>query len=234
MGNNFSDFEKNIGVAFKNKNLLKEALTHRSYLNEHSDWPVFHNERLEYLGDAVLELVTTEYLFNFYPNHQEGELTSLRAALVNYQMMGKVAREISLEKFLFLSRGEAKDEGKAREVILANALESLIGALYLDHGYEVTKNFIERFVIQHLREVVDQKLYRDPKSLFQEIVQEKKKVTPTYKVIRETGPDHQKQFLVGVFLNDEPVAQGQGTSKQEAESNAAKAALEAFESEHKE
>lgn len=233
MGNNFSDFEKNIGVAFNNKNLLKEALTHRSYLNEHPDWPVFHNERLEYLGDAVLELVTTEYLFHRYPNHQEGELTSLRAALVNYQMMGKVAREISLEKFLFLSRGEAKDEGKAREVILANAIESLIGALYLDAGYEATKTFIERFVISHLQEVVDQKLYRDPKSLFQEIIQEKKKVTPTYKVIRETGPDHQKQFLVGVFLNDESVAQGQGTSKQEAESNAAKAALEVFESEHK-
>jgi len=227
-----SDFEKNIGVAFKNKSLLKEALTHRSYLNEHPEWSVFHNERLEYLGDAILELVTTEYLFHFYPNYQEGELTSLRAALVNYQMMGKVAREISLEQYLFLSKGEAKDSGKAREVILANALESLIGAIYLDHGYDITKTFIERFIISHLREIVDQKLYRDPKSVFQEIMQEKKKVTPTYRVLRETGPDHQKQFLVGVFLDEELVAQGQGTSKQEAESSGAKAALELFELEN--
>ncbi|MEW6617586.1 MAG: ribonuclease III [Patescibacteria group bacterium] len=228
MSKDSSDFEKNIGVAFKNKDFLKEALTHRSYLNEHPEWAVFHNERLEYLGDAVLELVTTEYLFHFYPNYQEGELTSLRAALVNYQMMAKVAREISLEQYLFLSKGEAKDSGKAREVILANALESLIGAIYLDHGYDVTKTFIERFIISHLREVVDQKLYRDPKSVFQEIMQEKKKVTPTYRVLRETGPDHQKQFLVGVFLDEELVAQGQGTSKQEAESSGAKAALELF------
>lgn len=228
MSKDSSDFEKNIGVAFKNKNLLKEALTHRSYLNEHPEWAVFHNERLEYLGDAVLELVATEYLFNFYPNYQEGELTSLRAALVNYQMMAKVAREISLEQYLFLSKGEAKDSGKAREVILANALESLIGAIYLDQGYDVTKTFIERFVISHLREVVDQKLYKDSKSVFQEIMQEKKKVTPTYRVLRETGPDHQKQFLVGVFLDGELVAQGQGTSKQEAESSGAKAALELF------
>ncbi len=233
MAKDFSDFEKNIGVAFKNRNLLKEALTHRSYLNEHPEWPVFHNERLEYLGDAVLELATTEYLFHFFPNYQEGELTSLRAALVNYQMMAKVAREISLEQFLFLSKGEAKDSGKAREVILANALESLIGAIYLDHGYDITKTFIERFIVSHLREVVDQKLYRDSKSLFQEMMQEKKKITPTYKVLRESGPDHQKQFLVGVFLDEELVAQGQGTSKQEAESSAAKAALELFGLEHK-
>lgn len=228
MSKDSSDFEKNIGVAFKNKNLLKEALTHRSYLNEHPEWAVFHNERLEYLGDAVLELVATEYLFHFYPNYQEGELTSLRAALVNYQMMAKVAREISLEQYLFLSKGEAKDSGKAREVILANALESLIGAIYLDHGYDMTKTFIERFIISHLREVVDQKLYKDSKSVFQEIMQEKKKITPTYRVLRETGPDHQKQFLIGVFLDEELVTQGQGTSKQEAESSGAKAALELF------
>jgi ribonuclease-3 len=230
VGKEISGFEKNIGIEFKNKDLLTEALTHRSYLNEHPDWPVFHNERLEYLGDAVLELITTEYLFHHYPTHQEGELTSLRAALVNYQMMARVAREISLEKFLFLSKGESKDEGKAREVILANALEALIGAIYLDRQYETVSSFIERHIISHLEEVVDQKLYRDPKSLFQEVIQEKKKVTPTYKVLRETGPDHQKQFLIGVFLNDDLVAEGQGTSKQEAESNAAKAALELFES----
>ncbi len=228
-----SEFEKKIGVSFLNKDLLKEALTHRSYLNENPEWPVSHNERLEYLGDAVLELATTEHLFSAYPDRQEGELTSLRAALVNYQMLGKVAREISLEHFLFLSKGESKDAGKAREVILANAMEALIGAIYLDQGYESARAFIEKFVIAYLQDIIDQKLYRDPKSFFQEIVQEKKKVTPSYRVLREAGPDHQKTFFVGVFLGDALVAEGSGSSKQEAESAAAKAALELFEEKKK-
>lgn len=220
-----TDLEKRIGVSFKDDNLLKEALTHRSYINENPSWPVFHNERLEYLGDAVLELVVTEYLFKTYTNHQEGELTSFRAALVNYQMLSRVAREMKLEDSLYLSRGEAKDEGKAREVILANAFEALVGAIYLDQGYAIISDFIGRFLILHLSEVIENKLYRDPKSLLQEIAQEKFKITPMYKVLRENGPDHNKNFIVGVFFGEEFIAEGSGTSKQEAESSAARTAL---------
>lgn len=228
MASNLSKLEQKLRVQFNNKNLLKEALTHRSYLNEYRRASVSHNERLEYLGDAVLELITTEYLFNKYPEYQEGRLTSLRAALVNYQMLSKVAKEINLEDYLLLSRGEAKDTGKARDVILANALEALIGALYLDQGYESTDRLIKDIILNHLEEVIEQELYRDSKSTLQEIVQEKLKATPTYKILKEQGPDHKKEFLVGVFFGSELKAQGTGASKQEAEYEAAKAALAAF------
>jgi ribonuclease-3 len=222
---NLDILENKIGFKFKNINLLKEALTHRSYLNEHPNWPVSHNERLEYLGDAVLELVVTEYLFAKYPEKEEGELTSLRAALVNFQMLARVAREASLESFILLSRGEAKDTGRAREVILANAFEAVIGAAYLDQGYEAAKKLVYQFVLPHLDEVVAKRLYKDPKSLLQEIIQEKMKLTPVYKVLEERGPDHQKEFLVGVFFGDSLIAQGKGFSKQEAEIKAAESAL---------
>jgi len=220
--------EKRLGYTFKNKNYLKEALTHRSYLNENAKWPLPHNERLEYLGDAVLELITTDFLFRRFPEHDEGALTSFRAALVNFQMLGRVAGEIELDRFLLLSKGEAKDVGKAREVILANAFEALIGALYLDSGYEITRSKIEHLVLTHIDEILEKKLYRDPKSLLQEIVQEKRKITPTYQVIEERGPDHQKEFVLGVFFGEEEAAQGTGMSKQEAESKAAEAALGKF------
>ncbi|MFA6407653.1 MAG: ribonuclease III [Candidatus Paceibacterota bacterium] len=221
-----SIFEEKIGIQFKNQDILKEALTHRSYLNENQDWPYRHNERLEYLGDAVLELIVTEFLYSKFPDFQEGHLTSLRAALVNYQMLARVAREIALEKFLFLSRGEAKDFGKAREVILANAVESLFGAIYLDQGYEVTRQFVLKVVILHLDEVIEKQLYRDPKSTLQEFAQEHYKTTPSYRVLKEEGPDHQKTFLVGVFVEEKKIAEATGTSKQEAEASAAFAALE--------
>lgn len=224
-----TQLEKLIGVEFKNRNLLKEALTHRSYLNENPRWPIPHNERLEYLGDAVLELATTEFLFGNYPNYQEGQLTSLRAALVNYQMLSKIAREISLENFLFLSKGEMKDVGKARDVILANAIESLLGAVYLDQGYEVAKKLVKKLVLRHLDEVLEKGLYRDSKSLLQELVQDKFKMTPTYRVLKESGPDHQRNFLVGAFMGEELLGEGNGTSKQEAESQAAEAALNKLE-----
>lgn len=232
MTDEFLRFEEKLGVVFKNKDLLKEALTHRSYLNEHPDWPTNHNERLEYLGDAVLELAISEFLFQRYPTHKEGELTSFRAALVNYQMLSKIAREMNLGSFLFLSRGEEKDSGKAREVILANAMESVIGAVYLDAGYEDTREFIYRFFIPHLEEVVSEELYKDPKSLLQEIVQEKLRLTPTYRVLAEEGPDHKKEFLVGVFFGEEMSAEGRGGSKQEAESNAARLALRNIQKKH--
>lgn len=228
MTRDISKLEKKLGIKFKSKNLLKEALTHRSYLNENPHWPVNHNERLEYLGDAVLELVVTEFLFRTYPDAPEGQLTSFRAALVNYQMLAEVARETGLENYILLSRGEAKDKGKAREVILANALEAVIGALYLDSNYKAAKKFIDKFVLIHLAEVMKKGLYQDPKSRLQEIIQEKFKVTPIYRVLEEAGPAHQKKFLVGVFYDNKLIAKGSGSSKQEAEREAAAAALLKF------
>jgi len=222
---NLSEFEKEIGCDFKNQNLIKEALTHRSYLNERPDWGVSNNERLEYLGDAVLELSVTKYLFDKFPKSPEGELTVLRAALVNYQMLSRVAEEISLEKFIFLSRGEAQEGGKAREVILANAMEAVIGAIYLDQGFNKADGFIEKYIIPHLKTILKNKSYRDSKSKLQEVVQEKFKVTPNYKVIEESGPAHKKIFKIGVYFNENLVASGTGLSKQEAELEAAEKAL---------
>ncbi len=222
---NLSVFEKILGAEFKNKELLKEALTHRSYLNEHPHWPLSHNERLEYLGDAVLELAVSRFLFERFPDYPEGKLTSLRAALVNYRMLSAVASEISLEKFMLMSKGEAKDSEKAREIIMANAVEAVIGAIYLDGGYGSAEAFIGRAVLSHLDEVVDRGLDKDPKSLLQEIAQEKEKITPTYKVMKEEGPDHQRTFYVGVFFGDNLVEEGVGSSKQEAEVAAAENAI---------
>lgn len=221
-----SFLEKTIDFVFKNKNLLKEAITHRSYLNENPSWSVPHNERLEFLGDAVLELAVTKNLFNVYPDEPEGQLTSIRAALVNYQMLAQVARSIGLENHILLSRGEAKDVGRAREIILANAMESLIGAIYLDKDYESAEKFIVRFLIRpHLKTIVENGLYKDPKSRLQEIVQEKLKITPHYEVLEEWGPDHKKIFKTGVFFGDKLAAEGEGYSKQDAEVEAARNAL---------
>jgi len=200
------------------------ALTHRSYLNENTKWHLPHNERLEFLGDAVLELVVTEYLYNNYPN-PEGEMTNWRAALVNANMLAKVSGEFDLNDFVLLSRGEAKDTGRARQYILANAIEALIGSIYLDQGYEKSKEFITRFVIKELKEIIEKKLFRDPKSLFQEKAQEKVGVTPTYEVLEEWGPDHARNFKVGVYLGNELIGEGQGPSKQEAQQVAAEDAL---------
>ncbi len=227
---NLSKLEELISYQFKNKDLLKESLTHRSYLNEEPAWSLPHNERLEFLGDAVLELAVTEELFNRYPDYTEGQLTPIRSALVNFQMLAQIAREsLNLENFVLLSRGEAKDTGRAREVILANAMESVIGALYLDGGYVSAKNFVNRFVLERLHEVMSKGLYKDAKSELQEKIQEQLKVTPTYKVLGETGPDHEKTFTVGVYFGDNLMAQGEGPSKQEAEVEAAKAALRQLE-----
>lgn len=223
-----AELEKKIDIKFKNEDLLKEALTHRSYLNEEPKWPVPHNERLEYLGDAVLELAVSEELFLKYPNFPEGQLTVLRASLVNYQLLAKVASEINLEKYILMSKGEAKDTGKAREVILANAIESLIGAIYRDQGFPPSRKFIETFVFKHLASIIKTKSYKDAKSELQEIIQERMKVTPSYKVIDETGPAHQKIFKVGVYFNGQYMAEGTGTSKQEAELEAAKNALKKY------
>ncbi|MBI2507010.1 MAG: ribonuclease III [Candidatus Niyogibacteria bacterium] len=222
----FSEFEKKINYNFKNKELLTEAFTHRSYLNENPSWPGPHNERLEFLGDAVLELVVTERIFEDFPEKPEGELTGLRSALVNASMLSRIATELEMNSFILLSRGEAKDLGRARAYILANAVEALIGALYLDGGYEEAKKFVGNSVVSKIDEVLQKKLYRDSKSFFQERSQEIVGSTPNYRVLKEWGPDHDKHFVVGVYLEDELVASGEGPSKQEAEQNAAEDALE--------
>ncbi len=208
---NSSELEKKIGITFKNKDLLTEALTHRSYLNEYPSWNLPHNERLEYLGDAVLELLVSEDLFAQFPEYPEGKLTVLRAALVNYQILARVAETVGLHGFILLSRGEKKDLGRAREVILANAIEALIGAIYLDQGLEKTRAFVKKYVMVNLKEVLSSKSYKDAKSELQEIVQEKLRVTPTYNVIEEVGSAHRRVFTMGVYFGDKFIAKGEGS-----------------------
>jgi len=219
-----SSLEKKIKIEFNDKDLLKQSLVHRSYLNENPGFNLKDNERLEFLGDAVLEMVVTQYLYDNYPN-PEGELTNWRASLVNSKMLAKVANQLKLNNDLLLSKGESKDVGRARQYILANAVEALIGAIYLDQGYEKSCEFIKREIIKELPEIIEKKLYHDPKSLFQEKAQEKTGITPSYEVIREWGPDHAKNFIIGVYLGEKLIAQGQGISKQEAQEKAAMAGL---------
>jgi len=221
----FSLLEKKLGIKFKNKDLLKQAFVHRSYLNENPGLGLEQNERLEFLGDAVLELIITEYLYKKYTEKAEGELTNWRASLVNAKMLALVAEELGFNDFLLLSRGESKEIGKARQYILANTFEAFIGAAYLDSGYEIVEGFIEKYLLVKLPNIIQNKLYKDSKSHFQEEAQERDGVTPVYKVIKEWGPDHKKKFTVGVFLNENLIAEGEGYSKQEAEEEAAKEAL---------
>lgn len=223
--NDFTQLEKDLNLSFNNKDLLMQAFTHRSYLNENPEFHLNQNERLEFLGDAVLELIVTEYLFRNYKN-PEGEMTNWRAALVNSQSLAKLADKLGFDNYLLLSRGEAKDTGKARQYILANTLEAFLGALYLDQGFEISRDFIEKHLIKELPQILEQGLHIDAKSLFQEKAQEKARITPHYQVIKESGPDHNKNFVVGVFLNKEQVAKGAGSSKQEAEEAAARNGLE--------
>ncbi len=221
----FAPFEAKIGFTFTNKQLVETAFTHRSYLNENRSAGREHNERLEFLGDAVLELVVTEFLYKKYPEKPEGELTALRAALVNTQSIADAATKLGMNEFLLLSRGEAKDTGRARGIILANAFEAIIGAIYLDAGYVPAYAFIESQLFHKTDEVVEKKLWEDAKSKFQEIAQEKLALTPTYEMVNQTGPDHDKRFVVAVYLGSEKTALGEGRSKQEAEQDAAQKGL---------
>ncbi|USN53386.1 MAG: ribonuclease III [Candidatus Nomurabacteria bacterium] len=221
----FTALEERLGVHFTKTEYLHQALVHRSYVNEHPSFRLGHNERLEFLGDAVLELAVTEHLYTKYEN-PEGDLTNWRAALVNAKSLGSIAEELEVHQFIFLSRGEAKDaNAKARHSILANAFEAIVGAIYLDQGFEVAKDFIGRTVLPKLPYIIEHKLYLDPKSRLQEASQEKLGVTPAYKVLEEWGPDHNKHFRVAVYFGDEEVATGEGASKQEAQVSAAEAGI---------
>lgn len=214
-----------IGVTFKDANVLLSAVTHRSYLNEHREATWDHNERLEFLGDAVLELVVTDYLYKKYPEKPEGELTAVRAALVNTVSLAQASEQLGVNEYLLMSKGEAKDVGRARQYILANAFEACIGAIYLDQGYEVTQTFIAKRLFPKTEEIVHKRLWQDAKSRFQELAQEHSSITPTYETTNQIGPDHDRVFTVGVYLKSELVAEGNGRSKQEAEQHAAEKAL---------
>lgn len=222
-----SKLESLIGVVFQNKITLLSAITHRSFLNENRDAEQDHNERLEFLGDAVLELIVTDYLFNRYKDKTEGELTAIRAALVNTNTLSDASTKLGVNEFLLLSKGEAKDNGRARQYILANAFEALTGAIYIDQGYDAAQAFIARELFPRTDRIVEKKLWQDAKSRFQERAQEMVGVTPSYQTIRETGPDHDRVFTVGAFLKTDLVAEGTGRAKQEAEQMAAEKALEA-------
>jgi ribonuclease-3 len=219
------DIVELVGSGPNNLDLYISAFTHRSYLNENREFNLPHNERLEFLGDAVLELISTEHLYKNY-DHQEGELTNFRSALVNYKMLAEIASRLQFEQFLLMSRGEAKDTGRARQVILANCIEAFIGALYLDLGYDVTREFIEKEILIELPRIITGGSYMDPKSTLQELIQEKHGVTPTYGVVSESGPDHDKVFVVASFMGQKEIGRGQGPSKQEGEISAAADALE--------
>lgn len=221
----FAAHAAHLGLSFNDLALLEEALTHRSYLNEHRT-AGNHNERLEFLGDAVLELATTRFLFDKYPTKPEGDLTAYRAALVNTYSIADAAELLGINDMLLLSRGEAKDTGRARQIILANAFEAILGAVYLDQGYDTAEAFLQKHLYPKIDDIVSKRAWQDAKSRFQEVAQEKKSITPSYKTLAEVGPDHDRVFTVGVFLGTEEIGRGDGKSKQEAEQAAAQAGLD--------
>ncbi len=223
---NFNSYAQRLGLTFNNIDIFAEALTHRSYLNEHKSVTGHHNERLEFLGDAVLELATTHFLFKKFPNKPEGDLTAYRAALVNTQSLAETSEALGVNDMLLFSKGEAKDTGRARQLILANTFEAITGSIYLDQGYDAAEKFIATNIYPKIESIIVNHLWQDAKSQFQEMSQEYRGVTPNYKTTMENGPDHDKRFTIGVFLGEEQIAIGAGKSKQEAEQAAAAAALD--------
>lgn len=225
MEDKLNKFCEQIGITFSDLSLLRQALTHRSYINENRNSGLEHNERLEFLGDAVLELVITDYLFHEYPDKTEGAMTSYRAALVNTNTLADTAWELGMNDYLLLSKGESKDSGRARSIILADSLEALIGAIYLDQGYDMARDFIAKNLFSKTADIVANNLWMDAKSFFQEKAQEIDGFTPNYEVVKEEGPDHNKIFTVALYVGDEKVSIGTGHSKQEAEQKAAREGL---------
>ena len=219
----FSELKGRIGITFTDDNLLDQAFVHKSYLNEHTDKK--SNERLEFLGDAVLELVVTDHLYQTFPNKDEGVLTNYRLAVVRGTNLSEVAEDLGLGDYLYLSKGEEVSEGRKKHYILANTVEALIGAIYLDQGLGASTKFIHKWIISTLENIISEGLYMDAKTLFQEKAQEIVGTTPHYKLAKEEGPDHDKTFTMGAYIGNEQIGEGQGGNKQEAEQNAARAAL---------
>ena len=232
MAKSLTDLEKKLKIQFKDKNLLKSAFIHRSYLNEHEEEKLSNNERLEFLGDAILGLVVSRHLYEAYPKSPEGDLTNYRSSLVNAKTLSKAAGSISLGDYLFLSKGEEATGGRQRQYILANTFESLIGAIFLDIGIDKVNIFIKDNLLGYLSEIIEKRLYKDFKSHLQEKSQESFSLTPTYKLVKEEGPDHAKTFKIAVLLDKKKVAEGTGNSKQEAQQEAAKSALEKWDKIH--
>lgn len=222
---NYQKLEKKIGIKFKKKELVQSTFIHRSYVNEHRKEGLKDNERLEFLGDAVLELAATNHLFHKYPGQDEGQMTSFRSALVKGKHLAEISSELGLGGYLFLSHGEEKSGGREKRYILANVLEALIGAIYLDHGYIKAEKFIGKFILARLDEIIAHGKHIDAKSRFQETCQGKEGFTPHYDVLEESGPDHSKVFIMGAYIDNILIAKGRGSSKQKAEDEAAKNAL---------
>lgn len=225
MINRYEALEQKIKITFFNRDLLDTAFVHKSYINEHRDRKKDHNERLEFLGDAVLELVVTDFLYRSYPSQGEGVLTNWRSALVKGKHLAEISQKLDLGLYLYLSRGEERSGGRKKNFILANTLEALIGAIYLDRDYEAAHAFIDEFILKQLGSILEKGQHIDAKSRFQEISQEVEGVTPEYKLVKEEGPDHDKNFTMGAYINGVLVAEGGGSSKQNAEQKAAEAAL---------
>jgi len=225
MTESYDELEKKLGVKFNNLDIIRTAFIHKSYINEHKKENLSQNERMEFLGDAVLEFISTKELYNMLPNSPEGELTAYRSALVKGENLAKIARELELGKYLFLSKGEEKSGGRAKGYILANTVEALIGAIYLDLGIDDVEKFINNFILSKFDEIIAKKLHIDAKSYFQELAQEKEDYTPYYELVKEEGPDHMKKFTMGVYIKGDLVAEGIGPSKQKAEDDAAKNAI---------
>lgn len=222
MKDKIQEFAKKIKISFNDIDLLKQAFVHKSFLNENQNFKLKNNERLEFLGDAVLELITTDFLFRQFPEKPEGDLTNIRASLVNSNTLSDVAQKLEIDKYLFLSRGESKDKNsKARRYIMADSVEAIIGAIYIDKGYDEAKKFVEKNILYKVSEILEKELYMDPKTKFQEKAQEQYNITPKYKLIGEKGPDHNKIFTVGLYIDEKLISKSEGSSKQEAEINAA-------------
>lgn len=224
--------KEKLGYDFDNIDLLVTALTHRSYLNEHKKSATEHNERLEFLGDAVLELVTTDFLFSSY-DKPEGILTAWRSALVRTESIGAAGERLGYEKLIRMSRGEKHGSARARQQILANAFEATTGAIYLDKGYDAAKKYITDNILSTLPQILEEESWRDPKSYLQELSQARDGFTPIYKVIKEDGPDHEKTFTLGVFVGDKKMGEGEGPSKQIAQQEAAREAIRKYKNSEK-
>lgn len=223
----FEALQKKIGVTFTNEKLLKQAFVHRSFLNESEEF-VTSNERLEFLGDAILSFVTSHYLYETYPQFPEGTLTNIRSALVKTKTLSNTAKALNLGELLMLSHGEESSGGRNNDSLLADCFESLLGAMYLDSGIDTARAFLQTFLLPQATDIVQNKSYIDYKSLLQELVQEHTKLSPTYRVTKSEGPDHSKMFWVEVLTGTTVLGEGKGKSKQEAEQQAASAALEKY------